>query len=123
MTPDELMELVDEYAGWWRDCEQSYSLSYEDKHAHEKARECEAKIRAVVAPSAPSAWIACSERMPDEGEVVAVLTLCGQRFTAWPTHWRGASSGFAQWTFPSTDMDGVTVTHWMPLPETPKEAK
>ncbi len=76
-----------------------------------------------AAPPAPSEWIACSERMPDEGEVVAVLTSCGQRFTAWPTHWRGASSGFAQWTFPSTDMDGVTVTHWMPLPATPKEAK
>lgn len=55
MTPDELMKLVDEYAGWWRDCEQSYHLSYEDKHAHEKARECEAKIRAAVAPPAPSA--------------------------------------------------------------------
>ena len=64
--------------------------------------------------TAETHWINVNSLMPNEDQVVAVLCKDGDLLTAWPTHWHGASSGFAYWTFPHNDE--AEVTHWYPLP-------
>jgi hypothetical protein len=65
-------------------------------------------------------WVAVSERLPGENQTVAVLTREGDTLTAWATYWHGASTGFAQWTFPHDDDADSDVTHWAPLPQQPE---
>lgn len=66
-------------------------------------------------------WVAVSESLPVEADgTVAVLCDDGAVLTAWATYWRGASSAFAEWTFPHPDDGDSAVTHWCRLPEVPK---
>ena len=60
-------------------------------------------------------WIPCSERMPDKNE--SVLCFCRAEITE-VLYWNGSS-------WHSTDANkgylSGFVTHWMPLPEPPRE--
>jgi hypothetical protein len=90
----------------------------------DSADQCERDLRAAL--SAPQhsheapQWVAVSERLPGENQTVAVLTREGDTLTAWATYWHGASTGFAQWTFPHDDDADSDVTHWAPLPQQPE---
>ena len=62
-------------------------------------------------------WIPVTERLPEEWEAVLVYSWCGFCETAVylgvPGKWRV--------TWDHTMMDDGIVTHWMPLPQPPKE--
>ena len=62
-------------------------------------------------------WIPVTERLPEEWEDVLIWSKCGFCETAVyigiPGKWR------VSWNHTMLDED--TVTHWMPLPEPPKE--
>ena len=65
-----------------------------------------------------SEWIPVSERLPDE--FVSVL-VCIPSDAPLPTvreaYWANGSWGAKMWIYSADE-----VTHWMPLPEPPKEA-
>lgn len=65
-------------------------------------------------PAAPR-WVRCEERLPDIAEKVLVYNR-GQIFTAWRTSF---SEPIGKWD--SYDFQTDDITHWMPLPEPPKE--
>ncbi len=62
------------------------------------------------APAVPEGWIACSDRMPQDGEHVLVSDLVGME-VSWI---RGG-----EWK-KLRHMHGDDVTHWMPLPAAPE---
>lgn len=61
-------------------------------------------------------WIACKEKMPPEYETVIV----GRTDVAWPitAFWTGS-----KWCNDEKSTDGFYVTHWMPMPKPPSNAK
>lgn len=64
----------------------------------------------------PDGWISCSERMPDNNHDVLFLDVWGYIRIGW------FSADDWSW-FTSDDGCCMEVTHWMPLPEPPQEAK
>lgn len=66
-------------------------------------------------PVTPDSWISCSERMPDDGQWCVVNTEYGYYVQCW-------SEGQG-WLGDDISIPECDVTHWMPLPEPPKEAK
>jgi hypothetical protein len=85
-------------------------------------------IRAVLEAAAPMLapqWIPCGERMPEDNTEVMVHCAFADEYGSWtgagfhvPTGWKSQDSMI---------MDDIPiafpVTHWMPLPQPPKEAK
>lgn len=67
-------------------------------------------------PVIPDGWISCSERMPDNNHDVLFFDVCGYIRIGW------FSADDRSW-FTSDDGCCMEVTHWMPLPEPPQEAK
>ncbi|HCN5502579.1 TPA: DUF551 domain-containing protein [Escherichia coli] len=67
-------------------------------------------------PVTPDGWISCSERMPDNNHDVLFFDVWGYIRIGW------FSADDRSW-FTSDDGCCMEVTHWMPLPEPPKEAK
>lgn len=61
----------------------------------------------------PSTWIPVTEQLPDENDVV-LITDSLDVGTGYLIHGYG-------WISPFDDIDTSHVTHWMPLPEQPKE--
>lgn len=62
----------------------------------------------------PSCWISVKDRMPRESDPVLVW---GNGFIE--VGWYGETLG--RWMSENFDYDEGEVTHWMPLPEPPKE--
>ena len=62
-------------------------------------------------------WIPCCERLPEKDGFYNVVMNGG----VWgePDVWSATSCGFYDGMW---DEDGTTITHWMLLPEAPKEA-
>ncbi|EHE8556145.1 DUF551 domain-containing protein [Escherichia coli] len=67
-------------------------------------------------PVTPDGWISCSERMPDNNHDVLFFDVWGYIRIGW------FSADDRSW-FTSDDGCCMEVTHWMPLPEPPNEAK
>lgn len=67
-------------------------------------------------PVTPDGWISCSERMPDNNHDVLFFDVWGYIRIGW------FSADDRSW-FTSDDGCCMEVTHWMPLPEPPKEVK
>ena len=61
-------------------------------------------------------WIPCSERLPETDGFYNVV-MNGDRWGE-PDVWSATSCGFYDGVW---DEDGTTITHWMLLPEAPKE--
>lgn len=55
-------------------------------------------------------WIPVSERLPEDGERVLAITESGNQFVGFHTQFSG-------WHFEYV----IHPTHWMPLPEPPKD--
>lgn len=63
-------------------------------------------------------WISAKDRLPEEREdVVIIIRLDGCNYyrVGW---WRGEN---VEWMQAGLGLVDGTVTHWMPLPEAPKE--
>ncbi|KUX68914.1 hypothetical protein AWF89_21375 [Escherichia coli] len=67
-------------------------------------------------PVTPDGWISCSERMPDNNHDVLFFDVWGYIRIGW------FSADDRSW-FTSDDGCCMEITHWMPLPEPPQEAK
>ncbi|HHT0255183.1 TPA: DUF551 domain-containing protein [Raoultella planticola] len=71
-----------------------------------------------VSPAQDHGWIPVSERMPDDEQEVIVQTHSGWRYVSfYDAHSR------LFFDSPDGDIEHILVTHWMPLPAAPQEAK
>lgn len=68
----------------------------------------------VTAPYATFKWIPASERLPEIGKVVLV---CGSRGGIYTAIYKGSR----YWYKLNSKSHFCEPTHWMPLPEPPKE--
>ncbi|HHR1002880.1 TPA: DUF551 domain-containing protein [Raoultella planticola] len=69
-------------------------------------------------PIISDTWIPVSERMPDDEQEVIVQTHSGWRYVSfYDAHSR------LFFDSPDGDIEHILVTHWMPLPAAPQEAK
>ena len=125
IVPDELLSAMEEVL----------RISDRDHEAWHKARNgiasCrDAMLQAGNSPVTPDGWVACSERMPDNGGESWGLYLCWGAYhdgaepchiPAWffihPTH------GWSEWEPLEDDCDPrkVIITHWQPVPEAPQQ--
>ncbi|HAW0830012.1 TPA: DUF551 domain-containing protein [Escherichia coli] len=74
-------------------------------------------------PVTPDGWISCSERMPDTKTAVLVareFDRKGDWRMKWATYIPGHPDANDGWIIPGASW---IPSHWMPLPEPPKEAK
>lgn len=82
------------------------------------ADDCAAAIRAIapLLPAPPEGWVACSKRMPGEGETVLVASQAATSviaaYVGTDGQWRNLLTATAV-IYP--------VSHWMPLPHAPKD--
>ena len=83
---------------------------------------CEIKVKehdaadALETAGKAQRWVPCSERLPEKDGFYNVVMNGG----VWgePDVWSATSCGFYDGMW---DEDGTTITHWMLLPEAPKE--
>ncbi|EFH2907457.1 DUF551 domain-containing protein [Escherichia coli] len=66
-------------------------------------------------------WISCSERMPDDGQHVIIL--CDGAFVLYAQYRDGEFFDVVRNGEEFFETQSRNVTHWMPLPEPPQEAK
>lgn len=80
-----------------------------------KKRRAEYKIIKVnpVKPTTGNTWIPCSERLPEDEELVLTYKNGRIEVQEYEKRRNGWIGGGWFWSF-------CTVTHWMPLPELPK---
>ncbi|AOP82313.1 DUF551 domain-containing protein [Enterobacter hormaechei] len=67
---------------------------------------------ALNSPVIPDGWVACSERMPEQFKAILAFNEYGEV-------WSGAYDRY--WNFYCDNLLVEHVTHWMPLPNPPKE--
>ncbi|HBB4877531.1 TPA: DUF551 domain-containing protein [Escherichia coli] len=72
-------------------------------------------------PVTPDGWISCSERMPDDGQHVIIL--CDSAFVLYAQYRDGEFFDVVRNGEEFFETQSRNVTHWMPLPEPPQEAK
>ena len=63
-----------------------------------------------------SEWISVDDRLPEHGEVIAFSTQYGDYLIGWLTE-----SEYEDVVCHGDGCEMYHVTHWMPLPEIPKE--
>ena len=72
-------------------------------------------------PVTPDGWISCSERMPEDGQHVIIL--CDSAFVLYAQYRDGEFFDVVRNGEEFFETQSRNVTHWMPLPEPPQEAK
>jgi hypothetical protein len=72
-------------------------------------------------PVSPGGWISCSEQMPDDGQHVIIL--CDGVFVLYAQYRDGEFFDVVRDGDEFFETQSRNVTHWMPLPEPPQEAK
>ncbi|EEC7849264.1 TPA: DUF551 domain-containing protein [Escherichia coli] len=79
--------------------------------------------KAGNSPVTPDGWISCSERMPDTKTAVLVareFDRKGDWRMKWATYIPGHPDANDGWVVPGASW---IPSHWMPLPEPPKEVR
>ncbi|EJE0117398.1 DUF551 domain-containing protein [Escherichia coli] len=72
-------------------------------------------------PVTPDGWISCSERMPEDGQHVIIL--CDGAFVLYAQYRDGEFFDVVRNGEEFFETQSRNVTHWIPLPEPPQEAK
>lgn len=72
-------------------------------------------------PVTPGGWISCSDRMPEDGQHVIIL--CDGAFVLYAQYRDGEFFDIVRNGDEFFETQSRNVTHWMPLPEPPQEAK
>ena len=125
MTPAEIVKALRE------DCktcsENSICLNdFNSAELHCANKDAADLIERLEKEKAVTQWISTTERLPEEC-VPVLINYIGHDGTMHPdgvAAWTGAA--FLWWEGGLEDCDeevSVTVTHWMPLPETPEEGE
>lgn len=70
-------------------------------------------------PVTPDGWISCSELMPDDGQHVIIL--CDGAFVLYAQYRDGEFFDVVRNGEKFFETQSRNVTHWMPLPEPPRE--
>ncbi len=78
-------------------------------------------VQAGNSPVTPDGWISCSERMPDDGQHVIII--CDGAFVLYAQYRDGEFFDVVRDGDEFFETQSRNVTHWMPLPEPPQEAK
>ncbi|HDW8987646.1 TPA: DUF551 domain-containing protein [Escherichia coli] len=78
-------------------------------------------VQAGNYPGTPDGWISCSELMPDDGQHVIIL--CDGAFVLYAQYRDGEFFDIVRNGDEFFETQSRNVTHWMPLPEPPQEAK
>ena len=92
----------------------SFREGWPDAYAEDMAAQ-RAALEAAAPMLAPQ-WIPCGERMPKKGERVLVWMACRKRASLTIATWTGEV-----WFHHVGDYHESDVSHWMPLPQPPKE--
>ncbi|EES5792572.1 DUF551 domain-containing protein [Escherichia coli] len=77
--------------------------------------------KAGNSPVTPDGWISCSERMPEDGQHVIIL--CDGAFVLYAQYRDGEFFDVVRNGDEFFETQSRNVTHWMPLPESPKVVK
>ena len=85
---------------------------YTQQQMEDYARAAVLADRATRAPQQAEPWIACSERMPEQGLAVLIIDIDGD-------HDIGRWNGNEWFTFSRNAYSSWEVKHWMPLPAAP----
>lgn len=95
--------------------------AYEDPNRAEKYDALNAAIDLINNPSLLTRWISVKDRLPEEGQHVLTYVKFPEfaGFCAWECHMTNVRICDG-WVEDVTTSRGV-ITHWMPLPELPKE--
>lgn len=113
-----LMEKAQRKIDWWQAAGRSLNRSYNSRW-HNECSEAGMQYNfykdALEALENQPKWISVEDRLPDESGSYLVCTRRSYAFTAhfylntneWKSHFAGSA--------------GKHITHWMPLPEPPKE--
>jgi len=135
MTEYEKKKLINRLKMWLMDLENDmdkgdYGELCENKGARESIESCICEIEELpvtdVQPVKRGEWISCKDRMPKEN----TLVLCYAKSTAGEgnNYFLGAQAHGEFWFLKVNDIGHVScpvlhweVTHWMPLPEPPKD--
>lgn len=78
-------------------------------------------VQAGNYPVTPDGWISCSERMPEDGQHVIIL--CDGAFVLYAQYRDGEFFDVVRSGEEFFETQSRNVTHWIPLPEPPQEAK
>ena len=126
-APDDIKEALRKCIGW----NSGYSCGecpYWNGSAMCKPELCNDAIACIDQLEKKTKWISVEERMPEHGTDVLVLTAPGTLslgqncVVAEYIHPRMEKSGvFINFYAGYDDKNILAVTHWMPLPEPPKE--
>ena len=126
-APDDIKEALRKCIGW----NSGYSCGecpYWNGSAMCKPELCNDAIACIDQLEKKTKWISVEERMPEHGTDVLVLTAPGTLslgkncVVAEYIHPRMEKSGvFINFYAGYDDKNILSVTHWMPLPEPPKE--
>lgn len=76
---------------------------------------CKAVAEMPAADFQPVKWISCKERMPEDNDRVLILAKNESVYIAKHRVFGHFVVSFEYW------LDDTEVTHWMPLPEPPKD--
>ena len=80
------------------------------------------EIEILIPPTKADEWIKCSERLPSEADHYLVA-LSDPEDVGWVTDkaWTAFYNKGGEWDCCEAVEDGQPVTHWMPLPQPPKQ--
>ena len=120
---EELIERLREAPSDWYDA----SLHYKAADAIEDLIAALAASNEVIAKGKPR-WIPATERLPEENQLVIGFTpVDGYMFVGYYFSYMWGGKTETQWriitSMRSTKDVTKRVTHWMPLPQPPKEGK
>lgn len=93
------------------------------KKQNEQLRDAAAQVTKLAAEAAVEReWISVEDRLPEDRSNVLVVAYWHER---WGVYMGWCAPERAEWSVHVGigDRDDVAVTHWMPLPEPPKEEK
>ncbi|ULF54067.1 DUF551 domain-containing protein [Serratia marcescens] len=94
------------------------SIHVQPDHPHTRAAMLAQPVSSgykLNSPVIPDGWVACSEQMPEEGDVVLVCQEGGIIYCA-----EMQDGELYPDEFPRVPSEGREITHWMPLPAAPE---
>lgn len=121
MTREEAIEIL-ENGEWWDELTEWYMIVHPERDKlHEAVDMAISTLRAQQKSNDPlNGWISVKERLPAEKSGKVLMTDGKKHYIA-PREWMHKINGAGGIYIPANHGAGAKITHWMPLPEPPKE--